>query len=37
MVQPFSGNVEGPDSEPIAVRTLSDGKSSKTVNAQQAY
>ena len=29
MVQPFNGNVEGPDSEPIAVRTLSDGKCSK--------
>ena len=26
MVQPFNGNVEGPDSEPVAVRTLSDGK-----------
>ena len=26
MVQLFSGNVEGLDSEPIAVRTLSDGK-----------
>ena len=25
MVQPFNGNVEGPDSEPVAVRTLSDG------------
>ena len=26
MVQPFNGNVERPDSELIAVRTLSDGK-----------
>ena len=25
-MQPFNGNVEGPDSEPIAVRTFSDGK-----------
>ncbi len=26
IVQPFHGKVEGPDSEPVSVTTLSDGK-----------